>query len=48
LAGAAESATGGFDIAAALGQAAGGGITGAVVTAIVGLLKNALTGPKKV
>ena len=28
---------GGFDIAAALGQAAGGGVTGAIVTVIVGL-----------
>ena len=40
LAGTASS--GGFDIAAAAGQAVGGGVTGAIVTAIVGLIKNAL------
>ena len=37
---------GGFDIAAALGQAAGGEVTGAIVTVIVGLIKNAVMGPK--
>jgi len=40
LAGTASS--GGFDIATAAGQAVGGGVTGAIVTVIVGLIKNAL------
>jgi len=40
LAGMASS--GGFDIATAAGQAVGGGVTGAIVTVIVGLIKNAL------
>ena len=33
---------GGFDIGAALGNLAGGGITGAIVTIAVGLIKNAV------
>lgn len=33
---------GGLDIGAALGNLAGGGITGAIVTIAVGLIKNAL------
>jgi len=40
LAGTASS--GGFDIAAAAGQAVGGGVTGAIVTVVVGMIKNAL------
>ena len=40
LGGAASS--GGFDIATAAGNLAGGGITGAIVTVVVGLIKNAL------
>ena len=40
LGGAASS--GGFDIGAAAGNLAGGGITGAIVTVAVGLIKNAL------
>ena len=40
--GSAASAGGGFDIGVLAGQLAGGGITGAVVTAVVGLIKNAL------
>jgi len=43
----ATASAGGFDIAAALGQAAGGGVTGAIVTVVVGLIKNALMGPKR-
>jgi hypothetical protein len=42
LAGAASS--GSFDIATMLGQAAGGGVTGAIVTAIVSVLKKKLMG----
>jgi hypothetical protein len=42
LAGTASS--GGFDIATVLGQAAGGGITGAIVTAVVSLIKKRLLG----
>lgn len=42
LAGAASS--GNFDIATMLGQAAGGGITGAIVTAVVSVLKKKLMG----
>ena len=40
--GSAVSGAGGFDISAMAGQLAGGGITGAIVTAVVGLIKNAL------
>lgn len=40
--GSAASGAGGFDIAAMAGQLAGGGITGAIVTAVVGRIKNAL------
>jgi len=40
LSGAASS--GGFDIATAAGNLVGGGVTGAIVTVIVGLIKNAL------
>jgi hypothetical protein len=40
--GSAASGAGGFDIGAMAGQLAGGGITGAIVTAVVGLIKNAL------
>jgi hypothetical protein len=38
---------GNVDIGAMLGQAVGGGIAGAIVTFIVGLLKNALAGQSK-
>jgi hypothetical protein len=41
LAGAAN-AGGGFDIAVLAGQLVGGGVSGAIVTAIVGLIRNAL------
>jgi hypothetical protein len=34
--------SGGFDIGAALGNLAGGGVTGAIVTVLVNLIKNAL------
>ncbi|HXW70593.1 MAG TPA: hypothetical protein VEK34_03990 [Methylocella sp.] len=34
--------SGGFDIATAAGNLAGGGVTGAIVTVVVGLIKNAL------
>lgn len=44
LATTAANAGQGFDIAAFLGQAAGGGVTGAIVTAAVGLLKKRLFG----
>ncbi len=40
LGGAASS--GGFDIGAALGNLAGGGVTGAIVTVAVNLIKNAV------
>ncbi|CAN2532229.1 hypothetical+protein [Methylocapsa aurea] len=40
LAGAAGN--GGFDIAVFAGQLVGGGVSGAIVTAIVGLIRNAL------
>jgi hypothetical protein len=40
--GSAASGAGGFDIGAMAGQLVGGGITGAIVTAGVGLIKNAL------
>src|SRR5450631_2709023 len=40
--GSAASSAGGFDIGAMAGQLAGGGITGAIVTAGFGLIKNAL------
>ena len=36
--------TGGFDIATVLGQAAGGGVTGAIVTIGVGLIKKKIMG----
>lgn len=38
---------GNVDIGAMLGQAVGGGIAGAIVTFIVGLVKNALAGQSK-
>ncbi len=44
----ATASAGGFDIAAALSQAAGGGGTGAIVIVAVGLIKNAVMGPKRV
>jgi hypothetical protein len=44
LAGAASNAGGGFDIAVLAGQAVGGGVTGAIVTAAVGLIKKRLVG----
>lgn len=37
---------GGFDIAVFAGQLAGGGVTGAIVTVVVGLIKNAILKPK--
>ncbi len=40
--GSAASGAGGFDIATMAGQLAGGGIMGGIVTAVVGLIKNAL------
>lgn len=46
LAGAANS--GGFDIAVLAGQIVGGGVSGAVVTAIVGLIRNALVQRQRV
>jgi hypothetical protein len=36
------AANGGFDIAVVAGQLVGGGVSGAIVTAIVGLIRNAL------
>jgi len=36
------AAGGGFDIGAALGNLAGGGVTGAIVTVVVNLIKNAV------
>jgi hypothetical protein len=36
------AANGGFDIAVLAGQLVGGGVSGAIVTAIVGLIRNAL------
>lgn len=36
----------GFDIAVFAGQLAGGGVTGAIVTVVVGLIKNAIIKPK--
>jgi hypothetical protein len=36
----------GFDIAVFAGQLAGGGVTGAIVTFVVGLIKNAIFKPK--
>jgi hypothetical protein len=38
----AAASGGGFDIRAAAGQLVGGGVTGAIVTMAVGLIKNAL------
>ena len=38
----AAASGGGFDIGAAAGQLVGGGVTGAIVTVAVGLIKNAL------
>jgi hypothetical protein len=35
---------GGVDIGTILGQAVGGGVAGAIVTAVVGLVKNAMSG----
>jgi hypothetical protein len=40
------AASGGFDIAVFAGQLAGGGVTGAIVTVAVGLIKNAILKPK--
>jgi uncharacterized membrane protein YeaQ/YmgE (transglycosylase-associated protein family) len=39
-----QGAAGDVDIAALAGQAVGGGVAGAVVTAIVGLIKNSMAG----
>jgi hypothetical protein len=36
------SSAGGFHIGTVAGQLAGGGITGAILTAVVGLIRNAL------
>jgi hypothetical protein len=38
------AATGGADIGAILGQAVGGGVAGAIVTFLVGLVKNMMAG----
>ena len=38
-----QGTAGNVDIGALLGQAVGGGVAGAVVTAIAGLIKNAMT-----
>lgn len=46
LAGAAGN--GGFDIAVVAGQLVGGGVSGAVVTAIVGLIRNTLVQKQRV
>ena len=40
------AAAGNVDIGALAGQAVGGGVAGAVVTAIVGLIKNQMAGAK--
>lgn len=40
----AGAAGGGLDIGAILGQAVGGGVAGAILTFIVGLLKNMMSG----
>jgi hypothetical protein len=37
-----QGAAGGVDIGQLLAQAVGGGVAGAIVTAIVGLIKNAM------
>jgi hypothetical protein len=42
------AANGGFDIAVLAGQLVGGGVSGAVVTAIVGLIRNALVQRQRV
>jgi hypothetical protein len=39
-----QGAGGNFDIGSLLGQVVGGGVTGAVVTAIVGLIRNMMGG----
>jgi hypothetical protein len=44
--GGAAAPGGGFDIAIFAGQLAGGGVTGAIVTVIVGYIKNAILKPK--
>jgi hypothetical protein len=38
---------GGGDIGAIVGQLVGGGASGAILTAIIGLVKNAMSGPQK-
>src|SRR5215475_3507698 len=40
------AAAGNLDIGALVGQAAGGGIAGAIVTAVVGAIKNNMAGAK--
>jgi hypothetical protein len=39
-----QGAAGGVDVNQLLGQAVGGGVAGAILTAIVGVIKNALAG----
>ena len=39
-----QGAAGDVDVGALVGQAVGGGVAGAIVTGIVGLLKNAMAG----
>ena len=36
---------GNVDIGAIIGQAVGGGVAGAIVTCVVGLIKNTMAGP---
>jgi hypothetical protein len=38
---------GGLDVGAIVGQLVGGGATGAILTAIIGLVKNKMSGPQK-
>jgi hypothetical protein len=40
------AASGGLDIGALAGQAVGGGVAGAIVTAIIGLIKNSMASAK--
>ena len=39
-----QGAAGNFDIGQVLGQVAGGGVAGAIVTAVAGLIKNMMAG----
>jgi len=41
------AAGGGFDIGSIIGQVAGGGVGGAIVMIIVGLIKQAMSGSKQ-